>query len=95
MKNTLKSLILGGLVAGGLLASTTLAFARDYWHWSSEHNRWDRRADLRSDYHDLEQAKWQLERDRDHHASRQTLRNDEGRIKDIEHDINADRSALR
>jgi hypothetical protein len=95
MKNTFKSFVLGGLVAGALLASITPVFARDYWHWSSEHNRWDRRADLRSDYHDLEQAKWQLERDRDHHASRQTLRNDEGRIKDIEHDINADRSALR
>jgi hypothetical protein len=95
MKNTLKSFVLGGLVAGALLASTTPVFARDYWHWSSEHNRWDRRADLRSDYHDLEQAKRQLERDRDHHASRQTLRNDDGRIKDIEHDINADRSALR
>ena len=95
MKNTLKSFVLGGLVAGALLASTTPVFARDYWHWSSEHNRWDRRADLRSDYHDLEQAKWQLERDRDHHASRETLRNDEGRIKDIEHDINTDRSDLR
>ena len=68
MKNTLKSLILGGLVAGGLLASTTLAFARDYWHWSREHNRWDRRADLRSD---------------------------EARIRDIDHEINADRSELR
>ena len=49
MKNTLKSFVLGGLVAGALLASTTPVFARDYWHWSSEHNRWDRRADLRSD----------------------------------------------
>jgi hypothetical protein len=95
MNGKLKTLILSGFVSGALLASTTPVFARDYWHWSSEHNRWDRRADLRSDYHDLEQAKWQLERDRDHHASRETLRNDEGRIKDIEHDINTDRSDLR
>ena len=95
MKNTLKSLVLGGLVTGALLASTTPVSARDYWHWSSEHNSWDRRADLRSDYHDLEQAKRELERDRSHHASRQTLRSDEARIRDIDHDINADRSGLR
>ena len=92
MKYTLKTLVLGGLVAGGLLASTTPVFARDYWHWSSEHNRWDHRADLRSDYHDLEEAKRQLERDRSHHASRQTVQSDEARIRDIDHDINADRS---
>ena len=91
MKNTLKSLVFGGLVAGALLASTTPVFARDYWHWSREHNRWDHRADLRTDYHDLEQAKRQLERDRSHHASRQTVRSDEARIRDIDHDINADR----
>lgn len=91
MKNTLKSLVFGGLVAGALLASTTPVFARDYWHWSREHNRWDHRADLRTDYHDLEEAKRQLERDRSHHASRQTVRGDEARIRDIDHDINADR----
>jgi hypothetical protein len=34
-----------------LLATTTPVFARDYWHWSREYNRCDRRADLRSDYH--------------------------------------------
>ena len=91
MKNTLKSLVFGGLLAGALLASTTPVFARDYWHWSREHNRWDRRADLRSDYHDLEEAKRQLERDSSHHASRQIVRSDEARIRDIDHDINADR----
>ena len=66
-------------------------FAEDYWHWSKEHNRWDRRADLRSDRHDLEEAKRQLDHDRSHHASRHKLAEDETRIKDIEHDIYADR----
>ena len=41
MKNKLKTLILGGLVTGALLATTGQAFANDYWHWSKEHNRWD------------------------------------------------------
>jgi hypothetical protein len=50
---------------------------------------------LRSDYHDLEEAKQQLERDRSHHASRHTLTNDEARIRDIEHDIHDDRRALK
>jgi hypothetical protein len=95
MKSTVRSLVLGGLVAGGLLASTTPVFARDYWHWSREYNRWDHGADLRSDYHDLEEAKRQLERDRSHHASRHTLTNDEARIRDIEHDIHDDRRALK
>ncbi|MGN6718847.1 MAG: hypothetical protein ACTHLX_15810 [Candidatus Binatia bacterium] len=95
MKSTVRSLVLGGLVAGGLLASTTPVFARDYWHWSREYKRWDHRADLRSDYHDLEEAKRQLERDRSRHASRHTLTNDEARIRDIEHDIHDDRRALK
>jgi len=57
MRNKLKAFILGTFVTGGLLATTGQAFANDYWHWSKEHNRWDRRADLRSDRHDLEEAK--------------------------------------
>ena len=91
MRNKLKAFILGTFVTGGLLATTGQAFANDYWHWSKEHNRWDRRADLRSDRHDLEEAKRQLDHDRSHHASRHKLTEDEARIKDIEHDIYADR----
>ena len=91
MKNKLKSFIVGGFVTATLLATTAPVFAHDYWHWSRQYNRWDHRADLRSDYHDLEEAKRQLERDRSHHASRQTVRSDEARIRDIDHDINADR----
>ena len=91
MKNRLKVLVLAGCVTGALLAMNHPVFAEDYWHWSKEHNHWEHRADLRSDRHDLEEAKRQLAHDRSHHASRQTLRNDEERVKDIEHDIYADR----
>jgi hypothetical protein len=90
MKNKWKSLMTGGLMTGALLAASGPVFAHDYWHWSREYSRWDHRADLRSDYHDLASAKSELEHDRRHHASRQTLRNDEARIRDIEHDIHAD-----
>ena len=95
MKNKLKSFIVGGFVTATLLATTAPVFAHDYWHWSRQYNRWDHRADLRSDYHDLEEAKRQLERDRSLHASRHTLTNDETRIRDIEHDIHDDRRALK
>jgi hypothetical protein len=47
--------------------------------------------DLRSDRHDLEEAKRELDHDRSHHASHHKLTEDEARIKDIEHDIYADR----
>lgn len=95
MKNRLKSFIVGGFVTATLLATAAPVVAHDYWHWSRQYNRWDHRADLRSDYHDLEEAKRQLERDRSHHASRHTLTNDETRIRDIEHDIHDDRHALK
>jgi hypothetical protein len=91
MRNKLKAFILGAFVTGALLATTGQVFANDYWHWSKEHNRWDRRADLRSDRHDLGEAKRQLDHDRSHHASRHKLAEDEARIRDIEHDIYADR----
>jgi hypothetical protein len=78
-----------------LLAPASSVLARDYWHWSSDHNRWDRRADLRSDSHDLEQAKRQLDYDRRHHASRKKIAEDEARVRDIERDIQGDRRARR
>ena len=77
------------------LGAASPVLARDYWHWSKDHNRWDRRADLRSDYHDLEQAKRQLDYDRRHHASRKKIAEDEARVRDIERDIQGDRRARR
>ena len=82
-------------ILAGVLITPASAWARDYWHWSRDNNRWDRRAELRSDYRDLEEARRQLEYDRRHHASRKKLAQDEERIRDIERDIRAYRSARR
>jgi hypothetical protein len=94
MNGKFKSLIVGGLVAGSLAFSTTSVLARDYWHWSENQHRWDRRADLRSDHRDLAQAKRQLEYDRAHHANRRVIARDMERIRDIENDIREDRRAF-
>lgn len=95
MKKKLKVLILSSIVGAAFLAMNRPVFAEDYWHWSIAQNRWERRADLRSDYHDLDEAKRQLEHDRSHHASRHKLDEDQARIRDIEHDIHVDQRALR
>jgi hypothetical protein len=84
-----RNFLFGGLVAGSLLASAIPAMARDYWHWNN--NRWDRRADIRSDQHDLAQARRQLDWDRSHRASHRTIVQDETRISDIERDLREDR----
>ena len=94
MNRKFKTFILGTFLAGVLITPAS-AWARDYWHWSRDNNRRDRRADLRSDYRDLEEARRQLEYDRRHHASRKKLAQDEERIRDIERDIRAYRSARR
>lgn len=94
MNSKFKSPILGSLVAGSLAFSASSVLARDYWHWSEKEHRWDRRADLRSDYRDLAQAKRQLEYDRAHHANRRVIARDEERIRDIENDIRQDRRAF-
>jgi len=94
MNRKFKTFILGTFLAGVLITPAS-AWARDYWHWSRDNNRWDRRADLRSDYRDLEEARRQLEYDRRHHAIRKKLAQDEERIRDIERDIRAYRSARR
>jgi hypothetical protein len=93
MTSNIKLFTLSSLVTVSLLAPASSALARDYWHWSN--NRWDRRADLRSDRHDLEQARRQLDYDRRHHASRKKIAEDEARIRDIERDIQLDRRAHR
>ena len=43
MKSKLKTLILGGLVAGSLVMSAVPVMARD-WHWNDRNHRWDERA---------------------------------------------------
>src|ERR1041385_6521826 len=93
MRNNIKHFAFSCVVTVSLLTPASSVMARDYWHWSN--NRWERRADLRSDYRDLEQAKRQLEYDRRHHASRRKIAEDEARIRDIQRDIQTDRRAHR
>ena len=93
MTNKIKLFALSTFVIVSLLAPASSLLARDYWHWSN--NRWNRRADLRSDHQDLEQARRQLDYDRRHHASRKKIAEDEARVRDIERDIQADRRAHR
>ena len=94
MNHRAKSLISAALLTGVLMPAAPV-MARDYWHWSKEHNRWDRGADLHSDRHDLEEARRQLDYDNSHHASRKKLAEDNARIQDLERDIHADRRARR
>lgn len=89
MNAKVKNFLFSGLVAGSLMASAAPAMARDYWHWNN--NRWDRRADIRSDQQDLAQARRQLAYDRSHRASRHTIAVDEARIRDLERDLREDR----
>ncbi len=93
MKNALKSLVVGGLVAGTLAASAASVFAHDYWHWSERDRRWDYRADMRSDQRDLARARRQLEYDRAHNAGRRAIARDLERIRAIESDLREDRHA--
>ena len=93
MTSNIKLFALSSLITVSLLAPASSLWARDYWHWSN--NRWNRRADLRSDHQDLEQARRQLDYDRRHHASRKKIAEDEVRVRDIERDIQEDRRAHR
>jgi hypothetical protein len=89
-----RNFLFGGLVAGSLLASAVPAMAaRDYWHWNN--NKWERRADMRTDQQDLARARRQLSWDRSHGASRRTIAQDEARINDIERDLREDRRLSR
>ena len=90
MKHNLKTFVMNTLIVGALMTPAS-ALATDYWHWHD--NRWDHRADLRSDIHDLQEAKRQLEYDQHHHATRRKMAEDEARVRDIERDIHADRAA--
>ena len=90
MTHNLKTFVMNTLIVGALMTPAS-ALAKDYWHWHD--NRWDHRADLRSDIHDLQEAKRQLEYDQRHHATRRKIAEDESRVRDIERDIHADRAA--
>jgi hypothetical protein len=100
MNRKINGLIFGSFILGSLAISTGPAMARDYWqardywHWSEREQRWDRRAELRSEYRDLEQARRQLEYDLRHGASRRRIAQDEARIRDIELAIREDRRQL-
>ncbi len=94
MNTKLKNLVMGSVIATSLALSASSVLAHDYWHWSEQQRRWDRRADLRSDYRDLAQARRQLEYDRAHHANRRIIARDLDRIRDIENDIRQDRQAF-
>jgi hypothetical protein len=91
MNAKLKAIVFGSFLAGSLMMSVGPAMAQDYWRWSERDHRWTRRAALRSDYRDLERARWQLEYDLRHGASRRRIAEDRARIREIERDIRADR----
>ena len=84
----IKNIVFSGLLATSLMVSAVPAMARDYWHW--HHDRWERRADLRTEQDDLNRARRQLNYDRAHHASRRVIAQDEARIRDIERDLRED-----
>lgn len=95
MFTKIKTLMSSTVLAGSIVLSVAPVMARDYWHWYDKDNRWEHRANVRSDQRDLAQARRQLEYDRTHHASRRTLAQDEARIRDIERDIRVDLHARR
>jgi hypothetical protein len=94
MDRKFKTFFLGTFLAAVLLAPAS-GWAKDYWHWSKDANRWDHRADRRSDAHDLEEARRQLNYDRSHHAHGDKISEHEARIRDIERDLHFDRRAQR
>jgi hypothetical protein len=95
MSRRIKTIAIATFIASSLMMRAAPAVARDYWHWSEQEHRWDHRADLRSDRNDLAEARRQLSYDRNHHARRRTIAQDEARIRDLERDIREDRRAVR
>ena len=89
MNLKIRQIAFTGLIGGSLLISAVPAMARDYWHWSD--NRWERRAEIRSDWRDLREARRQLEYDLNHHASRRRIAQDQARIRDLERELREDR----
>jgi hypothetical protein len=94
MNRKMTGLIFGSLVLGSLAVSSNSAMAQYDWRWSEREHRWERRADLRRDYRELEEARRQLEFDLRHGASRRRIADDEARIRDLEDNIRAERREL-
>jgi hypothetical protein len=94
MKRKISGLIFGSLILGSLMVSTNPAMARHEWRWADNEQRWERRADLRREYRELEDARRQLEYDLRRGASRRRIAEDEARIRQIENAIRAERREL-
>ena len=69
----MKKLVLGGLIAGTLMASAGPVLADSPWRWGRPNLARSSRSELRSDYARLEAARARLEYDRRHNASRYRL----------------------
>ncbi len=103
MNTKFKTIFLGTLVAGSLVASAGPLLAWENWHGRHDNHRWtgirrdmgnDRR-DLRQDHAELARARRQLAFDRWHHAGRGRLAWDHQHIQDLLNDIHNDRRDLR
>ncbi len=82
MNRKLKTIVLGGLVAGSLVISAVPAMARNRDFY--ERYRWDNRSQSVDEA--LQQARRQAIYDASHHASRRRLAADEARIRELERD---------
>ena len=103
MNSKLKTIVLGTLVAGSLVAPAGPLLAREDWHGRHDDRAWtsirrdignDRR-DLRQDYAELARARRQRAFDRWHHVGRRRLAWDHQHIQDLLNDIRNDRSDRR
>ena len=86
----MKKLVLGGLIAGTLMASAGPVLADSPW-WGRPNLARSSRSELRSDYARLEAARARLEYDRRHNASRYRLAQDRAAIQAILNEIERDR----
>ena len=87
----IKKLVLGGLIAGTLMASAGPVLADSPWWWGRSNLARSSRSELRSDYARLEAARARLEYDRRHNASRYRLAQDRAAIQAILDEIERDR----
>src|SRR5262245_7608147 len=85
MKRKIKNLLFGSLVLGSLVISANPAMARHEWRYE-----WERRADWRHDYRELDEARRQLNYDLRHGASRRRIAADEARVRALENRMYAD-----
>ena len=88
--NKVKNVVLGGLIAGTLLASVAPALATDR-EWGHQNQRYGNYGELGGDHARLERARAKLRYDLSHHASRRRLAQDRAEIQAILDDIQRDR----